>query len=269
MIGCKTVAHRVALVICGVWLLLGCHANAMAQANPPAAGSATAPSDLRRLQQQAAGHLATVSTCVARFHRRELTDGKGVTDEWQLFKWRKQPWSVYFKWIGNEHQGREVIYVRGGQLHTLLAAGDMPLTPAGKHIALPIDSIFVRNASRHSITEAGIDNVVAKYTFLVNAYERGDTRHGTLRYLGQVRRPECANPMEAVEQTIPTRVDNDIPRGGKRWWLFEASTHLPVLVITADAQGHEVEYYCYDQIQENASLTAEDFNPARWDRPTR
>ena len=55
-------------------------------------------------------------------------------EELMHFKFRKQPWSVYFKWLGPEGRGREAIYVQGkydNKLHTLLAAGDMPFTPAG------------------------------------------------------------------------------------------------------------------------------------------
>lgn len=248
--------------------------NAVVQTTMPPDSNVPAapptPSDVHRLWQDAASHLANMQSYVARVHRREQVNGKNGPDEWQFFKWRQQPWSVYFKWIGNEHKGREVLYVRGqhgSQIHTLLAAGDMPLMPAGKHIALDPDNVFVRNASRHSITEAGLGNVVARYGSVVAAVEKGSGRFGTLRYLGMTRRPEYAAPMDAVEQAIPPNGEPDLLRGGKRWWFFEATTHLPVLVITMDDTGHEVEYNCYDQIRENVPLTDGDFNPNLWDRP--
>src|SRR5579884_49394 len=74
--------------------------QAVVQANPAAPNDPPAtppPSDLHRLWQQAATHFATVNTYSARVHRREQVNGKNGPDEWQLFKWRKQPWSVYFR----------------------------------------------------------------------------------------------------------------------------------------------------------------------------
>jgi len=248
--------------------------NAVAQANPPTSlgGVATAataqPSDLRRLQQLAAAHFAAMQTYVARVHRREQVNGKDGPEEWLAFQWRRQPWSVHMKWIGSEHQGREVIYVRGQHgdlLHSLLASGDIPLMPAGKHMALRLDNVFVRSASRHAITEAGIGNLVWQFTVAVDSYEKGERRFGSVRYLGKVRRPEFADPMDAVEQLIPANVEPSTPEGGRRWWLFDATAHLPLLVITLDQKGHEAEYYCYDRIQENAALGDNDFNPASWD----
>jgi hypothetical protein len=246
--------------------------NAVAQAMPPNVYVPTAPpapSDVHSLWQAASVHFASMHTYVARVHRREQQNGKPGPDEWQFFKWRQQPWSVYFKWIGAEHKGREVLYVHGqhgSQIHTLLAAGDMPLMPAGKHIALDPDNVFVRNASRHAITEAGIGNLVTKFGAIVAALEKDDRRLGTLTYRGKVRRPEYPAPMDGVEQMIPPGGETDMPKGGKRWWFFEATTHLPVLVITLDEAGHELEYNCYDQLRENVPLTDGDFNPDLWDR---
>ncbi|HEV3260430.1 MAG TPA: DUF1571 domain-containing protein [Gemmataceae bacterium] len=245
-------------------------AQAATPAVVPAAGAAQAPaptpSDLRRLQRQAAQHFASLNSYVARMRRRETVNGKDEPDELMLFKFRKQPWSVYFKWIGTQSHGREVLYVHGqhgGMIHTLLATGDMPLMGAGKHMALAPDNVFVRSASRHAITEAGIGNLINSFGTVLDSMERGERKYGTLRYLGPVKRPEYQAPMEAVEHLIPAGAEAPLPRGGRRWWLFDPASHLPVVIITQDDKGHQVEYYCYDQVQENVPLGDDDFNPAK------
>jgi hypothetical protein len=227
---------------------------------------------LRALYRMAAERYAAVDSYIARVHRREQVNGKAKPEEVFLFRYRKQPLSVYFKWIGTEGHGREVVFVQGqhgNKIHTLLAAGDMPLAPAGQRLALAPDSIFVRNASRHSITDAGIGHIIETYGKLLDALDRGDPRAGTVKYLGPVKRPEFAAPLEAIERTIPPGVDPDVPRGGRRLCMFDMTARLPVLVDTFDAAGTEVEYYCYDRLQCGVKLDDDDFNPDKlWPAPT-
>jgi hypothetical protein len=188
-----------------------------------------------------------------------------------LFKFRKEPWSVYFKWLGETGKGREVVFVKGqhgSQIHTLLAAGDHPLKPAGSRMALAPDSIFVRMASRHPVTEAGIGASVDRLVTLLSAIERGDTRRGTLTDLGTLSRPDFAAPLAVVEHSFPAGVDASLPRGGKRLYGFDLESHLPVLVTARDDKGQEVEYYRYDRLQYPVKLDSDDFDPDKlWSRP--
>jgi hypothetical protein len=140
----------------------------------------------------------------------------------------------------------------------LLAAGDVPLMPAGRKLALSPDNPLVQAASRHPITHAGICYLVGKYAQLAAT---NLARPGVLRYVGLVSRPELPQSLEAVEQQILSGDEPLLPHGGKRLWMFDDSNHLPVLVSTQDADGHEVEYYCYDRIQFGVPLDDADFNP--------
>src|SRR5262249_5603257 len=185
-------------------------------------------------------------------------------EEVLLFKFRKQPWSLHLKWLGQEGAGREVVYVKGqhdDKIHTLLAAGDMPFAPAGKRIALAPDSLLVRSASRHSVTEAGVGSLIDHFGRCLEATERGDKRFGTVTYLGPRQRPELQTPLEGVELTLPPGAEPGLPRGGRRTLFFDVNSHLPALAVTQDERGHEVEYYCYDRFQFPVKLDDDDFNP--------
>jgi hypothetical protein len=228
---------------------------------PPVAG---ANSRIAELSRAATERYRSMSSYIARFRRREVVNGKAKPEELMLIKFRQQPWSVFFKWLGTEGHGREVIFVEGkydNKLNTKLAAGDVPLMAAGKRFAIAPDNSLVRSNSRHSIHEAGIGNLIQQFADLVAANARGDTHFGTLRYLGPVRRPELDQPCEAVEQMIPRGSEPGLPKGGTRLWVFDSATCLPVLATLRDETNKEVEFYCYDRIEYPAQLTDDDFNP--------
>jgi hypothetical protein len=250
----------------GQSLLLHQGKGAFEEQPPVGVQPADAPAKLRELYTQAASRYAGIDSYIVRLRRREQVNGRDKPEELLLMKFRKQPWSVYFKWLGKESSGREVVYVKGAyenKIHTLLAAGDMPLMPAGKRVALPADNPLVRSSSRHSIEEAGIGVLIDRFGALVQAAQKGGTSPGTLRYLGLVARPEFEAPGEGVEQTVPPGSDPQLQRGGRRLWIFDREHKLPCLLITEDETGHEVEYYCYDRFQFPVRLDDDDFNPDR------
>jgi hypothetical protein len=232
---------------------------------PPLASTLPAASvtPFRRLAQQAAASYAAIDGYAARLRQREQVGGKDHPEEVMLVKFRKEPWSIYLKWVGVEARGREVVHVPGrfdGKIHTRLAAGDVPLMPAGMHFAVAPDSILARGRSRYPISEASLGTLVYRFSQLVTDVDRGDRHAGTLAFLGVQRRPEFAAPVEGVDQIIPPGREPLLPRGGRRLWCFAPDSHLPVLVRTRDHTGHEVEYYCYDQLRP-ARFTDADFNP--------
>jgi hypothetical protein len=222
--------------------------------------------ELRRLHKLAGEQYAKMDSYIARLRRREQVGSKQNPEEVLCFKFRKDPWSISLKWLSAEGKGREVVYVKGkfeNKLHTLLAAGDVPLMPAGKRISLPIDSMLVKSASRHEITDAGIGALIDHFAAAVALSEGGDAKRGSLTYLGSQSRPEFATPHEAVEQQIPAGAEATLPRGGRRLWYFDPENHLPLLVITYDDAKKEVEYYLYDRLQFPVKLDEDDFNPEK------
>jgi hypothetical protein len=236
-------------------------------APPPSAPAPERPADpltnLRKLYKQAADACAPIDSYIVRLTRREQVGGKAKPEEVMVFKFRKEPFSVYFKWIGKEGNGREVVYVKGqhdGKIYTKVAAGDSPLMAAGSRIALDPNSFLVRRASRHPISEAGISALVDGFGHSVAEAEKG---RRTMKYLGTLRRDEFdANvTLEGAEEQLTPGMDPTLPKGGTRQRYFDAASHLPVLVITRDERGQEVEYYRFDRFQYPVKLDDDDFNP--------
>jgi hypothetical protein len=230
----------------------------------PAKAEVPAASAARALYQKAAQKYRTMDSYIMRLRRREVVGGKARPEELMLVKFRREPWSVYFKWIGKEGKGREVVYVKGrpgNEIHTLTAAGDVPFMGAGQRFSISADSALVKARSRYPITEAGLGTTIRKFGAIVDGVEKGETRQGTLKYLGRVQRPEFADMVEGVEQTVPPQSDPLLAGGGRRWWYFDTALGLPALIITHNETGREVEYYCHDHIQTPVRLDDDDFNP--------
>jgi len=251
-------------------------ASAEPESAAPAAGAdaATKPPSLRELQQQAARWYAGVDSYIVRMTRREVVAGVAKPEEVLLFKFRKEPWSIHFKWVGKVGQGREVLYVKGqydNKITTRLAAGDVPLMPAGMKMSLDVNSPMVRSASRHAITDAGLGACIDRLGGWLDANERGDKSHGVLTDLGLQKRPEPDfhdQPVRAVQLTIPPGAEAELPNGGRRLYFFDPDKHLPMLITTYDDKNQEVEYYHYDRLLAPAGLDADDFNPDKlWTAP--
>lgn len=236
-----------------------------AEEEPPAT-AAPRVDPIRALYDRAMRRWAGIDSYIVRLRRREVIQGKMAGEELMLVKFRKEPWSVYFKWLGPTARGREVTFSKGrfgNQIHTLTARGDIPFVGAGMRITTDPDSVLVKSRSRRPITEAGFGSTLDHFGQLVAAHERGETRRGTLKYQGQVRRAEYTRPLEVVVQTIAPGADPQMPGGGQRQWYFDTELQLPMLVVTLDDTGREVEYYCHDRFQYPVRLDEDDFDPDR------
>jgi hypothetical protein len=233
--------------------------------NTPAQADGTTPTHTaRQLLQQAAARCATLDSYIVRLTRRETVKGKLGPEEIIAFSFRKQPFSVHFKWLGKTAEGREVVYVKDrydNKIYTKVAAGDSLLLPAGARLALSPDNPLVRGASHHPITDAGVYRCVEMLIAVLDAQEHGDRRYGTLTVLPPQRRPEYPQPIQTMERILPPGVEPDLPRGGRRLIYFDPDWQLPMLVITYDDKGNEVEYYHYDRLITPVHLDDDDFNP--------
>ncbi len=221
---------------------------------------------MKELHRKAAEAYARIDCFDARLTRRESINGKPNPQEIIFFRFRKQPFSVRLKWIGEEAQGREVIYVAGqygNKMHIMPSKQDSILPPM--RMSFTPDDTMVRSKTRHDIREAGLSEAIRGLGNSLDAAARNSAQRKRLRYLGRVNRPEYPN-MEAIEDTIPPRTEALLPQGGKRVYFFDTRTNspsagLPVLIVTHDAAGKEVEYYCFDRMTTQIRLTDKDFDP--------
>jgi hypothetical protein len=231
------------------------------------ARSAGAGDSLRDLSQRAADRLAKMPDYEARLVRREVVGGREGPTEEILCQFRQQPYSVYMRNTGSAGRGREVLYVRGkfdGKMHVVIGEGDGSLfAPVGKKLSIDPNSPLVTGKSRHRITEAGMGTTLARVNRAIDA--------GQAKPLGRVTRKEYPYPLDGVELTLRPGDESSLPSGGKQHVYFDPNPEspgfaFPVLIVTTDPAGREVEYYCFDRFRAPAGLTDADFHPDRLGR---
>lgn len=243
---------------------------------PPAAKADPNLDALKAVARTAAGTWKTVDTYEASLTTREIAGNNPQRTEEIVFRFRKEPYSVYMRTVGAAGKGREVLYNPRqfeDKIHAIVGEGDSRLMRAGsKAPSLTPDSPMVRSKSRHSIREAGFGFSIDRFAGLVAKVEAGKLPADALRSLGTVTRTEFGTkPLAAVDQTVRPGDEPAVEKGGVRQWFFDADPAsqgygLPVLVILHEngkTGPREVEYYCFTNIKCPAGLGDADFDPAK------
>jgi hypothetical protein len=128
-------------------------------------------------------------------------------------------------------------------------------------VALP-DTPHGLGKEHSSVHETGIGAMIDRFGRLVEAVDRGDEHIGTIRFMGTLNRPEFEATVEGVTHVIPPGIEEALPNGGQRLWCFDTTLRFPVLIVTLDNQGQEVEYYCFDRFLFTGPIADDEFNPA-------
>lgn len=203
--------------------------------------------------------------------KREVVNGKEQPTEEAIYRFRKDPLSVHIRVVGEVGTGREVMWVKGqnkDKMTIVTGKGDNILLGAGKRMEMDPDDKLVAAKSRYKIYEAGMQRPIGALTKFVEQVEAGKRPADTVRYVGPVERKEYKTKPNAVEVTLTATDDPFLPKGGKRVYHFDAdpkspSYGLPVLVISLDHEGREVEHYCFTDFKLVGELTDADFDPAK------
>ena len=100
----------------------------------------------------------------AHFIKREVVKGTALPQDEMLYRFRKEPLSVYMKILSDEGKGREVMYVKGqfdNDMHVITGKGDTFLGTGIKTTVEP-DSRQAAAKSRRRIYEAGFGRTLTQ-----------------------------------------------------------------------------------------------------------
>ncbi|MGL4421216.1 MAG: DUF1571 domain-containing protein [Gemmataceae bacterium] len=240
---------------------------------PPVASTApmverapAATPDAKGILERAQKRYAAVPDYECRFRRYEVlgTEKTPPKTEEVLFQFRKAPFSVYMKNIGEVGRGREVLYVAGqndDKMIVITGEGDNRLVGAGFRTTLRPDSTMATAKSRHQLTEAGFGNTFARLQKALAAGQVESLGSRSFKNVG-------GGPHDVLQVTIRPGDDSHLPKGGMQRIFFDpvansASYALPVRIETTDHTGTTVELYEFDQFRVPANLTERDFHPDR------
>ena len=171
---------------------------------------------------------------------------------------RRAPKAVRLEWPEGQNKGREVIYAadaNSGLMHVKMAPTLVPLP----RISMAPDSPLATHNSRHPITEAGFDTIVASMEQVYVKSRGHDMSLGVLSYEGLVVPAGKAKPFHKIVRVTPTQ---------ETWTVFiDPTTHLPASVQEVAPNGDLLERYTFgDPILNAPELANPDaFDPdGRW-----
>lgn len=208
--------------------------------------------DVLAYLQQAKEFYKGVEDYTCTFYKQERLDGKLKKMETIFFKFQK-PFKVYMKWTKDPNKGRELLFVPGkydNKLKVHLGGLIDIILPS---ITISPDSPHVLKNTRHSITSAGMGNMINS---LIDQFElarqQGDLQvvsHGTEKVDGV----ECLK----IERILP----KDKGYYCHRLMLFlDKRNFTPAKVMIYDWDNQLIENYSIADVKWNVGLTDEDFD---------
>jgi len=200
------------------------------------------------LLADAKARLAELTTYQVHLTRQERIGDQLHPPEDVILSIRREPRSVRLEWADGPHKGREVLYTEGGPMHINNPHGLMP------RLDLPPDSPLVTRSSRHPITEAGFESLLA-------GVDEGLAATGSdrVRYAGM-------ETPEAVDRSCHKLVRKTLD-GQTRSVYLDPQTRLPALVTLQAADGLLLESYRFTDLRPDPTdlASALAFDPeARW-----
>jgi hypothetical protein len=207
---------------------------------------------------QAESRLRSLSAYQVKFSRSERVGGQLQPEEEIVLSVQREPKAIRLEWTNGANKGREVIYARDidpRMIFVHLPSTTIPLPS----LRIPVDSPLVMKNSRHAITEAGFETIVANLQSADGGNDRNQKDGGTVEYKGLEPPPGSAQPAHHFVRRA---------RNGETWNVyFDARSMMPSLVQAVDSQGTLVERYLYRAVRENPAelASAGAFEPdKRW-----
>jgi hypothetical protein len=219
---------------------------------------ATSEREWKAILSRAGDKLAALKTYQMKVTRVERVNGKLQPEEEILLSIRRAPQAVRLEWENGPSKGREVIYSQ--EIDPRMLFVHMP----SKAISLPVmkfpvDSPLVMRNSRHAITEAGLDTIVANLRKADGGDGKKGPGMGELKYKGIEKPAGVDSPCHHFARRTSA---------GETWNVYlDERSLLPRMVFSVDSHGETIERYLYRDIRENPAdlSTAAAFAPdQRW-----
>jgi len=203
----------------------------------------------RSLLEDAKDRVSVLSDYTLTLTSQERVGGMLQSEAMMLVKF-KRPFSLYIKNLNGKHINREIIYVRGQNNDKMI------VSPGGVFGGLTAriapDSILTKRESRHTITEAGLHNIINRMISILDDEEKKSTCRPTVTYLG--------DGYVLSKRVVRIRIENSsyAPRTEV---ALDINTFFPAEIASFDVDGSLLESYKYHDIKPNVGLTDADFDP--------
>jgi hypothetical protein len=221
---------------------------------PPPATSSPTIDDAVRLIETARDRFRDVRDYSCRLVQRERVGDKLPPETVLGMEVRAQPFSVHLSWQEpRSMQGQEAVYVAGRNSGKMRVRGAGLLGAVG-FISLDVDDARARRTSRHNITEAGLGNLIERFS---EGWPRERTHGGVVVQIDDFK--FAGRQCSRVETIHPTNPDGFF-LFGRSVVYFDKETHLPIRVENYDWPTHAgeagelIEEYSYLALKLNPRL---------------
>jgi hypothetical protein len=212
---------------------------------------------LKQLHHQAVERFKQMEGFECRLTRRETVGSRAMPEEVLQYRYRREPLSLHIKWVGKEAQGREVVYVHGrydNKVQILTGREPEFFRPSGIKVSRSPSDKDVTSKNRFDIRSGGMAMSIEWFSRVLAQMEKDPAEAQRMRYIGPKPRRERETGLVAVEEKIPPSWEPQLAKGGRRTTHFDAdpdspSFGLPILIVTLDDSGREVEYYWFDHLK--------------------
>jgi hypothetical protein len=201
----------------------------------------------------ASHRLKSIDTLESKMIMRDIKEGVQQPTEVVRFRHKQSPYSVHMTWIGEQFQGRDILYVSNkyeGKIQMLTAKVDIPLL-GPQQVSMPPDDPTLKSRSKHDIRDAGPGYVVRHLLSLWNQQTFASRLHDK----GMTERNDHKGPLRLIEEHVPPG-DKELPKGGKRQYYFDVdegspSLNLPVVIIIVENGGRNAESMLFSNFRCN------------------
>lgn len=210
----------------------------------------------------AAARLSRVEDYTATFRKQERIKGKLGPVQTLEMKVRHKPFAIYFKFLSPK-DGSEVVYAEGHHDNKLIAHSSGVARFLVPRLAVPPDHPLALADSRHPVTEAGLANLTAKL-IRFRRLDLNDPEAETV--LDRTRDADGREWLRSVHTHPNHHPERPFARVEV---LYDPESFFPMDIRSYDwpPPGHTgdlllAEHYHYENLNLDAALTAQDFDPA-------
>lgn len=197
---------------------------------------------------------SSVSSYTAVFHKQQRISGKLLPEETILLKCRREPFSLYMKWIKKPNYGSELLYVKGWNQDRIRAHKGGILRFFKRNLD-PRDPVLMEN-NLHPVTSIGIDFMIK--TISINM--RKAIKVGDLTFVERGQETVYGRKTHTIEIIFPKEKAQSYAG-----WRFvinqDVESKILLRIRIYSRENRLIENYGYENLKLNAPLTDADFDP--------
>jgi Protein of unknown function (DUF1571) len=203
-------------------------------------------------EAEAAYNRVTMYTAI--FHKQQRIAGKLLSEETMLLKCRKKPFSLYMKWIEEPYKGSELLYVAGWNEGRIRAHRGGVLSFIIQNL-YPNDPKLMSN-ELYPVTSTGIGYLLEAVALNMRKAINADD----LTFSEERKEKVYGRNTLALEVNFPKEKVKAYDG-----WRFvinqDVESKILIRIKIYDQNDQLIEYYGYENLNFNASLTDADFDP--------